>query len=210
MRRSTSGSNEHEVPQGTERLVGNSRRERVSSIGGGNAMFRLRSEDSAVQPACTPGTRRREWTLWTKHESRSPALRCTEAASRGLSRQASGCQLHRFGGAVSVESASRSAHRGVLRYDSSSAGDDNGKRATVAVMRHGCWRGECFEGYEPRCGERSSRFVVILLVARFGWSVDSRVHEADETRAGPGNAANPVRTGMQHARSPERSKPSRW
>jgi hypothetical protein len=210
MRRSTSGSDEHEVPQGTERLVGNSRRERVSSIGGGNAMSRLRSGRSAVQPACTPGTRRREWTLWTIHGSRSSALRCMEAVSRGLSRQASRCQLHRFGGAVSVESAPRSAHTGVPRYGSLSVGDDNGKGATAAAMRYGCWRGECFEGYEPRCGERSSRLVVILLVARFGWSVDSRVHEADETRAGPGNAANPFRTGMQHARSPERSKPSRW
>jgi hypothetical protein len=137
MRRSTFGSDEHEVPQGTKRLVGNSRRERVSSIGGGNAMFRLRSGDSAVQPACTPGTRRREWTLWTKHESRSSALRCTEAASRGLSRQVSRCQLRRFGGAVSVESASRSAHRDVPRYGSG-AGDDNGKRATAAAMRYGC------------------------------------------------------------------------
>jgi hypothetical protein len=36
----------------------------------------------------------------------------------------------------------------------SSARDDNGKRARAAVMRYGCRRGVCFEGYEPRCGER--------------------------------------------------------
>jgi hypothetical protein len=48
------------------------------------------------------------------------------------------------------------------------------------------------------------------FVARHVWSGDSRVHEAEVARAGPGNAANPFRTGMQHARSPERSKPSRW
>lgn len=41
-----------------------------------------------------------------------------------------------------------SKHRGV---------GDNGRRATAAVMRCGCRRGECFEGYEPRCGERRVR-----------------------------------------------------
>jgi hypothetical protein len=32
----------------------------------------------------------------------------------------------------------------------------NGKRATAAVTRYGCWRGEFFGGCEPRCGERCS------------------------------------------------------
>jgi len=33
----------------------------------------------------------------------------------------------------------------------------NRKKATAAVMRYGCWRGEFVEGYEPRCGEAYSR-----------------------------------------------------
>jgi hypothetical protein len=31
--------------------------------------------------------------------------------------------------------------------------DGNGKEATAAVMRTGCWRGEIFKGCEPRRGE---------------------------------------------------------
>jgi hypothetical protein len=31
--------------------------------------------------------------------------------------------------------------------------DGNGRKATAAVMRYGYWRGEVFEGCEPRRGE---------------------------------------------------------
>jgi hypothetical protein len=31
--------------------------------------------------------------------------------------------------------------------------DGNGRKATAAVMRYGCWRGEIFEGCEPRRGD---------------------------------------------------------
>jgi len=33
------------------------------------------------------------------------------------------------------------------------ASESNGKRATAAVTRYGCWRGEFFGGCEPHCAE---------------------------------------------------------
>jgi hypothetical protein len=40
---------------------------RGERIGGGNAMSRFRPGQARSKPTCTPGTRRREWNLWTKH-----------------------------------------------------------------------------------------------------------------------------------------------
>jgi hypothetical protein len=80
----------------------------------------------------------------------------------------------------------------------SDAGDDNGRRARAAVMRYGCRRVECFEGYEPRCGER--RQVARPLGA---WLSG---HEASERGRASGNATNPVRIGLQHCPSPRAEK----
>lgn len=51
------------------------------------------------------------------------------------------------------------------------ASESNGKRATAAVTRYGCWRGEFFEGCELRYGERAgeaSRSGPVLR-RREGW-----------------------------------------
>lgn len=80
-----------------------------------------------------------------------------------------------------------------LRCETAKVGDDNGKRATAAGMRYGCRRVECFEGYEPRCGERHDRS---RLGAR-SFGIRSESNEGDT----PGNAMNPVRIGLQYARS---------
>jgi hypothetical protein len=82
-----------------------------------------------------------------------------------------------------------------------SVANDNGRRARAAVMRYGCRRGECFEGYEPRCGERRAS----LDRLERGLRATKRAERGCRS----GNAANPVRIGMQHARAPVWSKPSR-
>ena len=74
-------------------------------------------------------------------------------------------------------------------------GDDNGRRATAAVMRYGYRRVECFGGYEPRCGERRAAARPVGARA-FGFT------KRLEARAAPGNAANPVRIGLQDVRTP--------
>jgi hypothetical protein len=68
--------------------------------------------------------------------------------------------------AVSVRRRHEPRFAGPASARFGNAGDDNGKRATAAAMRYGCRRGECFEGYEPRCGDRSSRLVVTRPVTR--------------------------------------------
>jgi len=57
----------------------------------------------------------------------------------------------------------------------SDGGGDNGKRARAAVMRYGCRRGECFEGYEPRCGERRA----LLGRSERGLRVTKRASESE-------------------------------
>jgi hypothetical protein len=82
-------------------------------------------------------------------------------------------------------------------------GDDNGRRATTAVMRNGYRRGECFEGYEPRCGERC-RAARPVGAGTFGFTKQTargRYRETQRTLSGSDcNMSEP----------PERSKPSRW
>jgi hypothetical protein len=65
--------------------------------------------------------------------------------------------------------------------------DDNGRRARAAVMRHGCRRGECFEGYEPRCGERhaAARPVGARAFGSTKQLVRGRCRETQRTLSGP-------------------------
>jgi hypothetical protein len=57
-------------------LAGSGRWERANGIGRGNANIQAPVWQKArCLLTCTPGTRRRRWTLWTKHGSWSPALR---------------------------------------------------------------------------------------------------------------------------------------
>jgi len=97
------------------------------------------------------------------------------------------------GGVANVDSASRTMLRSSFGA-AAGVGDDNGRRATAAVMRYGYRRGECFEGYEPRLRGTA-------LAARAYWSgaFGSRSRRA---RAVSGNAANLVRTRLQHAWNP--------
>jgi hypothetical protein len=59
--------------------------------------------------------------------------------------------------------------------------DGNGRKATATVMWYGCWRGEVFEGCEPRCGERTP-----TSRAAFGWSGESASVKRSEPLAGCG------------------------
>jgi hypothetical protein len=59
--------------------------------------------------------------------------------------------------------------------------DGNGRKATAAVMRIGCWRGEIFEGCEPRCGERTPTNRVA-----FGWHGEAARAKRSEPLAGCG------------------------
>jgi hypothetical protein len=59
--------------------------------------------------------------------------------------------------------------------------DGNGRKATAAVMRYGCWRGEVFEGCEPRCGERTPTSRVA-----FGWLGEAARAKRSEPLAGCG------------------------
>ena len=162
--------------------------------------------------ACTPGTRRRMWTLWTKHGSRSLA---SLAVYRGGSGQAFGSATEQAsaGSPVPADAASAGFASVGRRHEpslevcasarSDGAGDDNGKRATTAVMRHGYRRGECFEGYEPRCGERC-RAARPVGARTFGFSKQTargRHRETQRTLSG---------SGCKMSEPPERSKPSRW
>ena len=195
------------------RLAGNGRWERANSIGSGNAQPRPPVWQKArCSLACTPGTRRRMWTLWTKHGSRSLA---SLAVYRGGSGQAFGSATEQAsaGSPVPADAASAGFASVGRRHEpslevcasarSDGAGDDNGKRATTAVMRHGYRRGECFEGYEPRCGERC-RAARPVGARTFGFSKQTargRHRETQRTLSG---------SGCKMSEPPERSKPSRW
>jgi hypothetical protein len=85
-------------------------------IGGGSVMPRPRSGMSAAQPACTPDTWRPEWTPWTKLGSWSPALRCTEAASRGCLGRPRGVCCTASASAVSMCRRHEPCRRDVPRY----------------------------------------------------------------------------------------------
>jgi hypothetical protein len=107
-------------------------------------------------------------------------------------------QQHRLGGGASAQSASRTTAAVVFRHGLAApitgVGDDNGRRATAAVMRYGCRRVECFEGYEPRLRGTAH--------ARERTGARPSGHEAGAEQAVSRNAANPVRTGLQHVRNP--------
>jgi hypothetical protein len=163
--------------------------------------------------ACTPGTRRRLWTLWTKHGSRSLASLAVHGGGIGQTlrgrprsrlRQAPRYQrmLLRQDSPAWV-GVTNHLWTLVLRHALTEVGDDNGKKARTAVMRHGYRRGECFEGYEPRCGERC-RAARPVGAGTFGFlkqTARGRHRETQRTLSGSGcNTPEP----------PERSKPSRW
>jgi hypothetical protein len=74
----------------------------------------------------------------------------------------------------------------------------NDRKATAAVMRCGCWRGELFEGCEPRRGERPGG------PEKPGLQV-ARVGSRRETRRTPRSAA-----GCNKPATAVRRKPSRW
>jgi hypothetical protein len=85
------------------RLAGNGRWERANGIGRGIAETQAQPGTTRDLLTCAPGTRRRMWTLWTKHGSRSPislamygggtaaGLRVGHGAGFGRLHGASGC-----------------------------------------------------------------------------------------------------------------------
>jgi hypothetical protein len=195
------------------RLAGNGRWERANGIGRGSAETQASVWDNACLLTCTPGTRRRMWTLWMKHGSRSLTSLAMygggtaaglRVGRRSRLRQTPRCQrmLLRQDSPACV-GVTNHLWMFVLRHAPTEVGDDNGRRATTAAMRNGYRRGECFEGYEPRCGERcrtarpvgAGTFGFTKQTAR-GWH-----RETQRTLSGSGcNMPEP----------PERSKPSRW
>jgi hypothetical protein len=158
------------------------------------------TREERCPPVCTPDTRRRadsseEARSWppVPHAEHGGGIEVGLRIDRQCRlRQALRYQRHRHGGVVSV--GRRHELQRISASVESSAGDDNGRRGRAAVMRYGYRRGECFEGYEPRCGERHR-------VARpLGAWLSG--HEASERGQAPGNAANPVRIGLQYRPSP--------
>jgi hypothetical protein len=142
-----SGRVEHAVPRhsapGWQQQAGAGQRHRWEP-----RAPRPRSGSDARQPACTPGIRRHEWTLWMKHGSWSSASLAMyeggiaadlRVGRRRVLRQPPRCQrrpLRRCSPAcVGVTSH---FWRFVLRYGPTEVRDDNGRRETTAVMRHGC------------------------------------------------------------------------
>jgi hypothetical protein len=86
-------------------------------LGGGSVQSRLWSGATRSLPICTPGTRRREWTLWMKHGRGLRHLGARRRQRRRPSGRKRG-QRHRPGGVASAELASRTTQQVVPRYGS--------------------------------------------------------------------------------------------
>jgi hypothetical protein len=185
---------------GTQRLAGDSRRERVNRIGDGSARLGPRP-GRRVEHRSVPPAHGGAWTLWTKRgRGLRFRLRSTEAASQVV-----------FGstgmpatptGVVSVRRRHEPLGPGLLRQDQRSSGgrqrqEGKGRSDAVRLSTRGMLR-------RVRTALRGTVGVSRPLGAGPSGS------EASERVQAPGNAANPVRIGLQHARAPERSKPSRW
>jgi hypothetical protein len=146
---------------GTTRLAGDSRRERMNRIGDGSAVLGPRP-GRRVDHRSVPPAHGGAWTLRTKRgRGLRFRLRSTEVASRMVFGSTGGAGQGRLRDAsdtftVSLACVGVTNHpdRDCFGRNRARVGDDNGRRARAAVMRYGCRRGECFEGYEPRCEER--------------------------------------------------------
>lgn len=143
-------------------------------------------------PTRTPDTRRLELLSIEQSAGRGlrRRLRCTESASTELLRQRARGQRHRRSRHVVSVGRRHEPPRSVrasVRHDG--VRDDNGKRATAAEMRYGCRRGECFEGYEPRCGERRDRSKTRSEVLRDTKRVDRGKHVSKRNEPCPNRAA---------------------
>jgi hypothetical protein len=162
-----------------EGIRAHGRNERKSAGNGGNSQ-RIRRRSNALKSTADVGTTRHPGPRTLASEARDSSM----AARGGVPYAASDGEVEsppQRKRSIIVGCATTEPDLGLVRDASG-----NGKKATAAVMRYGCRRGEPFEGYEPRRGER------IRCLASFGsprWS-DSR------------NAANPrTGSGMQQARS---------
>jgi hypothetical protein len=131
-------------PRGTARPAGSSRREGVSGIGGGSAVSGLRPRRCEVQPTCTPGTRRHEWTLFRRNTSRG--LRHSGARRWQTRGQPRGCQLRRLRQAQSALSRRHGPHRKARasarteRWGGRQRQEGNGRSDAVRLLTRGMLR----------------------------------------------------------------------
>jgi hypothetical protein len=131
-------------------------------------------------PLGAPRTRTRDWNPGPPRRPGPPISRATghpapRGRATGDSRAGiSGLYATRLGGL-----AVGNGHR--PRSETRAGQDGNGRKATAAVMRYGCWRGEIFKGCEPRRGaSRPSDRVA------FGWHVTADCEKRGEPLTGCG------------------------
>ena len=120
---------------------------------------------------------------WDPGPPRRPGLPISRATGHPAPRgRATGDLRAGINGLYATRLGGLAVGNGHRPRSATSAGQDgNDRRATAAVMRYGCWRGEIFKGCEPRRGDsRPSDRVT------FGWHVKAEREKRGEPLTGCG------------------------